>query len=95
MGNKREAIKPRGLNTVIETFLDGLDASVDGRGWGLEHQKAMETVNRALDSHEELLAAAKFALDVFKEMDQSPGNNGDEIEPIGTLKAAIAKAEGI
>lgn len=48
-------IEPEPLTTIIA---DGLDASVNGRGWGKEHQSAMNLANAA----PELLAALNAML---------------------------------
>lgn len=44
---------------LLETFLDGLDALVDGRGWGMKHQKANDELHRIIDTHAEILQALK------------------------------------
>ena len=41
------------MKTPLEIYVDGLDASTDGRGYGLEHEKA----RMLLESAPELLEA--------------------------------------
>jgi hypothetical protein len=68
---------------LIETFLDGLEALVDGRGWGIEHQKASDEIHRLIDTHEELVKAGKraiIALDI---------NGAPNCEAVKELKKAI------
>lgn len=46
-------------DTLLTTYLDGLEASIDGRGWGLVHQNAYAKIVRAINSHERLLDSLK------------------------------------
>jgi len=40
--------------TLIETYLDGLQALTDGRGWGIKHQEASDEIHRLIDTHGDL-----------------------------------------
>lgn len=75
--------------TIFDILADGLDASVDGRGWDARHEAARILANAALDMLEALKRCAeelprhrrrKFSFDL-------------ELA-ISTVAAAIAKAEG-
>ena len=39
---------------LIETYLDGLQALTDGRGWGIKHQEASDEIHRLIDTHGDL-----------------------------------------
>lgn len=45
----------------VMTYLDGLEAAVDGRSWGPEHTEAKEYFFRAVHAHEGLVASLKEA----------------------------------
>ncbi len=49
--------------TPLQVFLDGLDASVDGRGYGAEHEKARALLEAAPD----MLEALKLAQGIIEE----------------------------
>lgn len=80
--------------SVVAVIADGLDASTDGRGWNIDHQRAADLANAA----PEMLALLKFMAEYFEKGNRpSPSALwGDGDNPV-TLKQAvnqvIAKAE--
>jgi hypothetical protein len=72
-------------NTIFETLADGLEASVEGRGWNAKHQRAMNIANAG----PALLAAL---INLF-ERDLIRGDN-DHIDGIDEMLEAIASARG-
>jgi len=73
---------------ITEIIADGLDAAVDGRGWGIEHTEA----SRVADAAPELLAALEQILACV----DRPGGSIRTITPEAIIasRAAIAKAKG-
>ena len=73
---------------LIETYLDGLQALTDGRGWGIKHQEASDEIHRLIDTHDDLLTAAKYAV-----KDDCEGIRL-RVSTVGSLRRAIKEAEG-
>lgn len=81
----------------LVTYADGLDASVDGRGFGAEHNAARKRIEIALKSHDDLVAALGLcaqAIDyhIDTRCELSPSHS--DWFALQTAKAAIAKAKG-
>lgn len=55
------ATKAKHTPTLVEIIADGIDASGDGRGFGVEHLKAVNLANAAPD----LLAAAEALIEAL------------------------------
>ncbi len=83
-------------STPLETFVDGLDASGDGRGYGPEHEAA----RHLLEAAPEMLDALKYAAEIIKTARQyfpKSIKNRDTFALENTNAAigkAIHKAEG-
>ena len=73
---------------LLTIYADGLDAAIDGRGWGAEHERARLDIVRACDSHDELVAALTNMLryDDLPESQQQPA--------VESARSALAKAKG-
>jgi len=67
---------------LLTIYADGLDAAIDGRGWGAEHERARLDIVRACDSHDELVAAlGRICIDC-------------DMATFEIASAALAKAKG-
>lgn len=50
---------------LLQTYLDGLDAAIDGRGWNHIHEAAKDELFSILTHHKQLLSAAENARNVL------------------------------
>lgn len=73
---------------IFQVLADGLDASVDGRGWTAEHEAAKNLANAA----PELLEALKLAEATLERL--APAGFKATQGTRDVISAAIAKAEG-
>jgi hypothetical protein len=79
---------PTPFDSLIEIYLDGLEASTDGRGWSIKHQNAADQIKRAVNSHQELIDLLKG----YHQICESYGHN--EKWDCCRVMHAIAVAEG-
>ena len=54
---------------LLDTFCDGLDATIDGRGWDAEHDAARKEIVRRCNAHEALVAALEDAVERLARVD--------------------------
>lgn len=86
-----ECRKGFGDQSIFEIIADGLEASVDGRGYGPEHHKAVKMANAA----PKLLEALKALHAYTREVDAAYRNALEGTIPLSeSVYAAIAEAEG-
>lgn len=89
--------------TTFEVIADGLDAFVDGRGWGAEHEKAKNLANSASELLEALKAVIPYAESRAEDLSdlKARGEEDPEFpgakeawEAVSAAKALIITAEG-
>lgn len=73
---------------ILTTYLDGLDALTDGRGFDARHQSAYETIINALNSHEDLIEKLKLLIFELKGL---PAHDPETIIKANELLQSIEK----
>ena len=71
MPKLREIAKQQSLPKMLGVYLDGLDAAVDGRGFGQEHELARRYV-------EDAVRYATVRRDALKQIGNWPANGNSE-----------------
>jgi len=96
MKAKSKVIKARKSKpSPLDTFLDGLDAGTDGRGYGEEHEKARLLLKAAPDmlkALHEVLAIGEGGVIETRETGKPTWNALDAVKTIASK--AIDKAKG-
>ena len=76
---------------LLVIFADGLDASGDGRGWSKEHQAARDTLVRAVNEREELIAALGMVNSKVLAAPEEDHGFGSEVTIRLSVKEAYAR----
>lgn len=96
--NKTQTQKPSGATAskaekLLDTFLDGLDAACDGRGFGAEHLAAKTEIVRAVNCHDELVAALRDVMRCYVGDRNSKNMMGESGVVADIARAALDRAE--
>ena len=76
--------------TLVEAIADGLEASVDGRGFNADHQRAFMLANAA----PAMLEALRLAFETYSDITSADFSIGKDRPARDAMEAAIAQATG-
>lgn len=74
--NKPPKLKSDRASKLLSLYLDGLDAAVDGRGWGKRHQSAYDQLVVMINNYAALMDVAEFASDLNCVKEDAGGDGG-------------------